>query len=111
MSKEAVTGEGYIEDPRYSQCGREARAGLLLGLCNFLWWFAWGYGLGSQDPAEYTYIFGFPLWFFMSCLVGAVLFTGLAVFIVHYYYRDIPLEAMSEDEARAFKEVMHDDRR
>ena len=49
--KEKTTAEevDFVEDPRYRQCNKEALMGLGLGLLNLLWWFAWGYGAGSQS--------------------------------------------------------------
>lgn len=89
----------YIEDPRYKQCNREALMGAGLGLLNLIWWFGWGYGLGSGPPSGYTYIMGFPAWFFMSSIVGAVLFTVLAVFMVNLFFRDLPLGKIDSREA------------
>ncbi len=94
----------FVEDPRYRQCNREALMGLGLGLLNLIWWFAWGYGLGLKSPEEYTYFLGFPLWFFMSCIVGAVLFTVLAVVMVKKFYRDMPLGELTEEEVLKVKE-------
>lgn len=95
----------FIEDPRYRQCNKEAYLGLGLGLLNLIWWFAWGYGLGLKPPEDYTYFLGFPMWFFMSCIVGAVLFTVLTVVMVKKYYRDMPLGELTREEAREIEEV------
>jgi uncharacterized membrane protein YhdT len=94
--KEETHSETFREDPRHRQCSREALVGLGLGLANLLWWFGWGYGLGSKPVDQYTYAFGFPMWFFMSCIVGAVLFTLLAVVMVRYFFADSPLGALEE---------------
>ncbi len=88
--------ESYQEDPRHKQCSREALMGLGLGILNLLWWLGWGYGLGSRPVSEYTYVFGFPMWFFMSCIVGAVLFTFLAVVMVKFFFADTPLGDLKE---------------
>ena len=42
----------FIEDPRYKQCNKEAWMGLGLGIFNLIWWFSWGYGLGSKPVSE-----------------------------------------------------------
>ncbi|HHU69416.1 MAG TPA: YhdT family protein [Thermoanaerobacterales bacterium] len=103
MQKE---NKSFIEDPRYKQCNKEALLGLGLGILNLIWWFVWGYGLGSKPPEEYTYVLGFPLWFFMSCVVGAILFTILAIVIVTKYFKDMPLGTLTKEEADRIKEMM-----
>lgn len=99
MQKEKAA-KTFVEDPRYKQCNKEALMGLGLGVLNMIWWFVWGYGLGSGPPSEYTYILGFPAWFFMSCIVGAVLFTALAIIMVKKFFKDVPLGKLSEEEAK-----------
>ena len=93
-----------IEDPRYRQCNKEALLGLGLGILNLIWWFAWGYGLGAVSPERYSYIMGFPAWFFMSCIVGAVLFTALTIVLVKYFIQDMPLGDLTTEEIKALTE-------
>lgn len=95
--------EGFIEDPRYKQCNKEALMGAGLGILNLIWWFVTGYGLGSKAPEEYSYILGFPTWFFMSCILGGILFTVLAIIMVMKFYKDMPLERMTPEEAKAYE--------
>lgn len=92
--------EEFIEDPRYKQCNKEALMGLGLGILNLIWWYVWGYGLGSKPPEEYSYVMGLPLWFFMSCIVGAILFTVLAIVMVTKYFKDMPLGKLDSEEAK-----------
>jgi len=92
------SSQKFEEDPRYRQCAREALIGLGLGVANLIWWFAWGYGLGSKPPEEYSYILGFPAWFFMSCVAGALLFTFLAAYVAVKYVKDTPLGEFEEIE-------------
>ena len=68
--------------------------GTRLGLLNLLWWFAWGYGAGSQSVQTTAYI-GLSCGF-MSCIVGAVLFTVLAAVMVKKYFQDMPLGPLDE---------------
>lgn len=89
-----------IEDPRYRQCNKEAIMGLILGIANLIWWFIWGYGLGSKPVSEYTYILGFPTWFFMSCIVGGIVFSILTVIMINKYFKDMPLEGLTEEEIK-----------
>ena len=93
-----------IQDPRYRQCNKEAIMGLSLGIVNLVWWFIWGYGLGSKPVSEYTYIFGFPAWFFMSCIVGGVLFSVLTVIMVNKFFKDMPLDGLTEEEVKKYRE-------
>ncbi|TCO79394.1 YhdT family protein [Marinisporobacter balticus] len=83
--------EEFIEDPRYKQCNKEALIGIGLGILNLIWWFGWGYGLGTKNTDEYTYVMGLPMWFFMSCIVGAILFSALAILMVSKFFKDMPL--------------------
>ena len=58
----------------------------------FIWWLARGYGIaGTGTPATYTYIFGLPMWFFLSSVVGYVLFCVLTVIVVKCFFRDFDL--------------------
>lgn len=92
----------FVEDPRYKQCNKEAIYASILGILNVIWWYAWGYGLGSKPVEEYSYIMGLPTWFFMSSVVGAILFTVLTFIMVDKFFKDMPLEDMDEDEAKEF---------
>lgn len=94
----------FIEDPRFKQCNKEALMGLCLGIFNLIWWFGWGYGLGSKPVSEYTYMFGLPTWFFMSCIVGSVLFSILTIIMVNKFFKNMPLEALTEDEIEKYRE-------
>lgn len=100
------TDHKFIEDPRYKQCNKEAIYAAILGVLNVVWWYAWGYGLGSKPVTEYKYILGFPTWFFMSSIVGAILFTVLTFIMVDKLFVNMTLEKMDEQEIAEFnKEV------
>ncbi|MBS3994680.1 MAG: YhdT family protein [Alkaliphilus sp.] len=77
--------------------------GMGLGILNLVWWFAFGYGMGSKPPEEYTYIMGLPMWFFMSCVVGGLLFTILAIIMVTKFFKNMPLERMTAEEAKNYE--------
>lgn len=81
---------------RFRQADREALYALGLALLNFLWWYATAYGLGSGPVEDYRYIAGFPAWFFLSSIVGFLLFSFLAAAMVKLLFRDMALD----DEAR-----------
>lgn len=58
----------FKQDWRYAQANREALLTLGAYGLYFVWWYACAYGLGDGDPEGYTYIFGLPAWFFLSCI-------------------------------------------
>ncbi|OZU88897.1 sodium:pantothenate symporter [Virgibacillus indicus] len=80
------------DDYHFKIANREALIGVGLVVFNFIWWFAFAYGLGSKDPAEYTYVFGFPAWFFYSCILGFIIMAVLVTFIVRKFFTEIPFE-------------------
>ncbi|MFD3449883.1 YhdT family protein [Microbacteriaceae bacterium 4G12] len=86
------------QDSRFRIAHREAWIGAGLALFNFIWWFGFAYGLGSKRPEQYTYILGFPAWFFYSCLVGFVVMVALVIIVVRFFFQDIPFEDESEDQ-------------
>jgi uncharacterized membrane protein YhdT len=86
-----VNNQEFTEDPRYRVAAKEAWMAITLFLLNFCWWFVFAYGLGDQPPFEYSYVFGFPAWFFWSVIVGSALFCALAYIMVRYFYTDMPL--------------------
>ncbi len=87
-----------IDDYRYKIANREALIGVGLVLINFIWWYGFAYGLGSKDPAEYTFIFGLPAWFFYSCVVGLIVMIVLVTVVVKFFFVDIPLDDEVEEE-------------
>lgn len=83
---------------RFAQSDREALVTLGLYAAYFLWWYLFAYGLGGGDPAEYSYVLGFPTWFFYSCVLGCPLFGILVWIVVRLFFRDMPLDAYLPDE-------------
>ncbi len=53
-----------------SKSKKEAKYTLLLYSMYFSWSVCFAYFLGSGDPNDYTLIFGFPAWFFFSCIIA-----------------------------------------
>ncbi len=84
-------------DRRFIQANREALIALILSLAYFIWWYATAYGLGDRAVEEYTYILGFPAWFFYSCVVGFLLFSLLAALMVKLLFKDISLDKSEEN--------------
>lgn len=88
------------DDPRYKISNREALIGCAIAVANFIWWFGFAYGMGSKDPSHYHYVFGFPAWFFYSCILGFIVFTALVIVVVKFFYKDIPLDAKVEESGK-----------
>lgn len=88
----------YHDDPRFRIAHREAWIGVGLVIVNFIIWFGFAYGLGSQDPAHYTYVFGFPAWFFYSCIVGFIVMIILVTLVVRFVFQDIPFDEEEKGE-------------
>jgi uncharacterized membrane protein YhdT len=81
------------KNKRFAQANKEALLTLGLYALYFLWWYAFAYGLGSGDPKEYSYILGFPSWFFFSCIAGCPVLTLALWAVLRKCFRDIPLDA------------------
>ncbi len=70
---------------------KETAVTLALYLLFFAWWYVTAYCTES-DPAKYSYIFGFPRWFFLSCIAG---YAGIAILLwlcVKFFFTDIPFD-------------------
>lgn len=85
-------------DYRFKVANREALIGVGLVIFNFIWWYAFAYGLGSKDPSAYTYVFGLPAWFFYSCVLGFVVMALLVTIIVKCFFVDVPFDNEGEDK-------------
>lgn len=79
-------------DPRFKIANREALIGVALAVINFVWWYGFAYGLGSKGYEEYDYIFGFPEWFFYSCVVGFLVMIILVIVVVKFLLKDVPFD-------------------
>ena len=95
--------KNFEEDPRYRQCNREAIIGLSLGIINLIWWFGFGYGLGSKPVSEYTCILGFPAWLFKSCIVRGILFSIFTIIMINKLFKHMSLDALTEEEVEQYR--------
>ncbi len=95
--------DGFVEDPRYADCDREALYGVALGVINLVVWAVAGYGLGSGPVEGYAYIMGFPAWFFLACLANSALAIAGAAYLVKKKMRDMPLGPMTAEEAAEYE--------
>ena len=83
----------------FRQADREALITLGLYVFFFLWWTVFAFGLGAGDPADYTYVWGMPAWFFYSCVLGYPVITLLLWGVVRFFFSDMPLDG-SENDSR-----------
>lgn len=79
-------------DKRFKIAHKEALIGVILVIINFIIWYGFGYGLGSANVKDYTYVFGLPAWFFYSCILGSIVMIILVIFTVRYLFQDIPFD-------------------
>jgi uncharacterized membrane protein YhdT len=84
-------------DSRFKIARREAWIGIILVIINFVWWYGFAYGLGSESVEEYGYVFGLPAWFFYSCVGGFVLMVVLVTLAVKYLFKEVPFEDEQEE--------------
>lgn len=73
------------------QLRKESLVTIVIYIIYFLWWYISAYVLGDTDPSTYTYIFGLPMWFVVSCFGGFILISTLVFFSVKYLFKDINL--------------------
>lgn len=89
---------GFSQDWRYAQANKEALISLGMFAVYFVWWYACAYGLGEGDPAEYSYIFGLPEWFFWSCIAGYPIIAIMLWILVRFCFRNMPLDDEGTDD-------------
>ncbi len=75
----------------YQQLTTEARWAVLLTLIYLLGWVGFAY-FSPQGRG----IFGFPIWFELSCIFLPVLFSLVATIVVKKVYKNINLEVNNE---------------
>ena len=83
-------------DRRFKIANHEALIGCALAAFNIIWWYGFAYGLGSKPPEEYTYVLGFPAWFFWSCIVGFFVMVILVFLVVKFVLKEVPFDDSEE---------------
>ncbi|SHK14044.1 YhdT family protein [Paramaledivibacter caminithermalis] len=58
----------------------------------FIWWYAFAYGLGYQEPSKYSYVLGFPSWFFYSCILGYIVICVLLFVVVKKFFVEVDFD-------------------
>ena len=62
-----------------------------LYLLFFFWWYMTAYGF-VDDPSQYRYVFGFPEWFFYSCIAGYVGISFILWIVIRLFFKELPLD-------------------
>ncbi|EON72340.1 YhdT family protein [Lysinibacillus sphaericus] len=81
-----------MKDYRFKIAHREALIGIALVIVNFAIWYGFAYGLGAGDPVNYTYVLGFPSWFFYSCMAGTVFMIVLIWLVMKLFFKEVPFD-------------------
>jgi len=81
-----------LQDKRFKVANREALIGVALVIINFAIWYGFAYGLGSGNPSEYQFVFGFPAWFFYSCIAGTIFMIILIWISIKIFFKEIPFD-------------------
>lgn len=74
------------------QIRKEAALSLILYILFFIWWYATGYGLSDGAPEDFKYVLGLPMWFFLSCVLGYILFCAATFVLVKAVFKNFPLD-------------------
>lgn len=63
------------------QTKKEVKYTIILYFMYFFWSILTAYLLGSGNPDEYSFILGFPTWFFFSCILSYI-FCCIGVYLL-----------------------------
>lgn len=92
----------WTKEEKKSQMKREAFISVLMYVGFFLWWYFTGYGLEESrvfgGGEGKTYIMGLPLWFFLSCIVGYILFCIASIVAVRCLFKNFSFDDTAEDD-------------
>lgn len=72
---------GIKEDPRFVQARKESKRILYFVIFEFIWVYIFGYIGTKTDPNEYSYILGFPSWFFWAFAGAGIIFPIIAIIL------------------------------
>ena len=88
---------GIKEDSRFKAAAKEAKTIFIFWIIMMVWTFGWAFWGNAQDPATYSYILGFPTWYFWSCLGAGFVFPGIGILIA-LKLKDCPLDPYGKFE-------------
>lgn len=84
-------------DDRFIQSNREAWWSIALSVGYFVLWYSSAYGLGSGSVADYSYIWGLPSWFVLSCIFSAPLFCLGTALVIRWAFVELPLDGWLDE--------------
>ncbi|MET4559710.1 YhdT family protein [Lysinibacillus parviboronicapiens] len=87
-----------MKDQRFKIAHREALIGIALVIVNFAIWYGFAYGLGAGNPTSYTYVLGFPAWFFYSCMAGTIFMIVLICVVMKLFFKEVSFDDEEVDE-------------
>jgi len=76
------------------QLKKEAIYTCILYALFFIWWYATAYGFADAPQR----VWGLPLWFFLSCIVGWLFCCVGVTLLVKCCFRDVDLDAYNIEE-------------
>lgn len=91
MNLKLLEEYGIEEDPRFKQARIEAKRIFLLVIIETIWVFGFGYWGTTMDASQYTFIFGFPAWYFWAFLGAGIIFP-IASIILGLLIKDCDLK-------------------
>lgn len=89
------------EKEKYKQCNKEAIISLMVFTGYAIWWYVTGYVLCDLGVDALPWVFGLPMWFFLSCIVGWILCVVAIALVVKFCFKDFDLgEEAGNSEAQ-----------
>ena len=82
---------------QYKQSNSEAWLTSCIYIFYSIWWWLFAYVICNGNVLTYSYILGFPCWFFVSCLIGFPLLCCILWFIIHYFFKEVPLDTQIQN--------------
>ena len=76
------------------QLNKEALLTAGLFVLYFIWWYATAYGFADSAVR----VFGLPLWFFLSCIVGWILCCIGVTVLVKKFFKHVDLDEYAIEE-------------
>ena len=82
----------FVPDSRFQAMGKEAVMVLVYWLAMFIGVMLSAIFLGRGNPADYTYLFGFPLWFTV-CIGIMIVGILVGIYLVMRVFQNVSLDA------------------